>query len=169
MRLAARTTARAETQYLETRHASPYRDTVICEEILKGLDLSVNQAAEVLSGTALIGHRGPNPMSIHDVVEYVTAAKGALDCLKGALSLIPKGEISDKASKEIEKAEKALKASEAATAKSLGYQLCQCTFPPQIMLWKEVDQAFVCPSLSCGRKLARVMHDTEDSWITCRY
>ena len=36
----------------------------------------------------------------------------------------------------IEKAEKALRASEAELAKALGYKLCQCTFPPQIMLSK---------------------------------
>jgi len=107
-------------------------------------------------------------MSIHDVVEYVTAARGALEFLKGALSLIPKGEKSDKASEQIERAEQALRAGEAATAKSLGYGLCQCTFPPQIMPWRESDKAHVCPNSSCGRRLGGPAPDVEDDWITCR-
>jgi hypothetical protein len=87
-------------------------------------------------------------MSIQEVVEYLTAGKGALDLIKGTLSLIPKGEKADKAKEQIERAEQALKASEAAAAKALGYKLCQCTFPPQIMLWKESEGAYVCPECS---------------------
>src|SRR5262249_48823266 len=61
---------------------------------------------------------------------------------------------SDKAvSKQIEKAEAALRASEVELAKTLGYTLCQCTFPPQIMLWKEAEKSHVCPRPECGRRI----------------
>ena len=51
----------------------------------------------------------------------------------------------------LERAEAALKRSDAALAQTLGYQLRQCTFPPQIMLWNEELQQTACPN--CGRKI----------------
>ena len=39
---------------------------------------------------------------------------------------------------------------EAKLAKKLGYELCLCTFPPSVMLWRETEKANVCPS--CGRQ-----------------
>ena len=30
-------------------------------------------------------------------------------------------------------------------------KLCDCTFPPQIMLWQEARKAHVCPNEACGR------------------
>jgi len=39
---------------------------------------------------------------------------------------------------------------EAKLAKQLGYELCLCTFPPSVMLWRETEKASVCPS--CGRQ-----------------
>lgn len=51
----------------------------------------------------------------------------------------------DHLEQEIAKAERLLKASEAAAAKAMGYRLCRCTFPPQIMLWKKTEKVHVCP------------------------
>ena len=51
----------------------------------------------------------------------------------------------------VERAEAALKRSDAPLAQTLGYQLRQCTFPPQIMLWNEELQQTACPN--CGRKI----------------
>ena len=42
-----------------------------------------------------------------------------------------------------------LSLTEAKLAKKLGYELCLCTFPPSVMLWRETEKASVCPS--CGR------------------
>lgn len=44
----------------------------------------------------------------------------------------------------------ALSLTEAKLAKKLGYELCLCTFPPSVMLWREAEKANVCPS--CGRQ-----------------
>jgi hypothetical protein len=90
-----------------------------------------------------------------DVIQYLTAAKTALEVIKGAVTLLPKGSKSEEAREQIELAEKALKASEGAAAKALGYKICQCTFPPQIMLWKEAEGAHVCPNPTCGRRVSK--------------
>ena len=78
--------------------------------------------------------------------------KDSLDLMRAGWSLLPK---SDKKKEEaglaLERAEAALKRSDAALAQTLGYQLCQCTFPPQIMLWNEELQQTACPN--CGRKI----------------
>jgi hypothetical protein len=30
--------------------------------------------------------------------------------------------------------------------------MCQCTFPPQPMLWRQAEGAFVCQNPACGRR-----------------
>ena len=89
------------------------------------------------------------------LTEYLSAAKTALDLFRGIRAELPQGPISEEAGKQIENAAKALKASEAELAKSLGYTLCQCTFPPQIMLSqgrhaKRGDEIFKCSQ--CGKQ-----------------
>jgi hypothetical protein len=62
--------------------------------------------------------------------------KDSLDLVRAGWSLLPKNEKKkEEAGLALERAEAALKRSDAALAQKLGYQLCQCTFPPQIMLW----------------------------------
>jgi hypothetical protein len=90
-----------------------------------------------------------------DVIQYLTAAKTALEVIKGAATLLPKSSKSEEVREQIERAEKALKTSEGAAAKDLGYKICQCTFPPQIMLWKETERAHICPNSTCGRKVTK--------------
>jgi len=48
-------------------------------------------------------------------------------------------------------ADEILKRSDSKLAKELGYELCQCTYPPQIMLWDQKRQAYYCPNPDCGR------------------
>jgi hypothetical protein len=87
-------------------------------------------------------------MALADVVGYLTAAKTALDLLKGVQSELPKGEKADKAQEQITKAESSLKESKAELAKALGFRLCRCEFPPPIMLWNKDQRVHICPS--CG-------------------
>jgi hypothetical protein len=81
---------------------------------------------------------------------FLTAAKTLLDIFKGIRAELPKGPKADQAQAEIEKAEQALRTSEAELAKTLGFRLCRCEFPPQIMLWKEKEGAHICPK--CGHQ-----------------
>jgi hypothetical protein len=70
--------------------------------------------------------------------------------IEGIRAELPKSEKSKQAGQQIEEAEKALQLSEAELAKVLGYRLCSCTFPPEIMLWKEKEKARICAA--CGHR-----------------
>jgi hypothetical protein len=92
-------------------------------------------------------------MESANIIEYLGAAKLVVDLFKAVRSELPKGSRSTQIAAQIERAEQALRASEAKLAKELGYKLCDCTFPPQIMLWHERKQIRICPNRKCGRKL----------------
>ena len=90
-------------------------------------------------------------MGITDLSEYLTAANSALALFRGMREALPAGPKRDEAQQKIEQAEEALEASKAELAKALGYNLCQCTFPPQIMLstgrHPDYDEeVFKCPN-----------------------
>jgi len=86
-----------------------------------------------------------------DIAEYIRVNRDALDLMRGAWSLLPKSEKKFEAEHKLFAAEQALKRSDVALAHKLGYQLCRCTFPPQIMLWHETTKETVCGN--CGRKI----------------
>jgi hypothetical protein len=102
---------------------------------------------------------------------FLTAAKTALDIIKGVRSELPKGPEAERAQQQIEKAESALETSKAEIAKSLGYKLCKCRFPPQVMLWSAAERTNICPA--CGDRNpppveTRQMPDYEPDWIRAR-
>jgi hypothetical protein len=102
---------------------------------------------------------------------YLTAAKTALDIFKGIRSELPKGPDTDKVQQQIERAETALKSGEAELAKSLGFTLCKCKFPPPIMLWSASERTNICPA--CGDRnppppVTRRIPDHEPDWIRAR-
>jgi hypothetical protein len=86
-----------------------------------------------------------------DVIQYFTeffvSAKSALDLYKSVKSELP-NDVATKVQAEIDKAETALENGKAELAKKLGFRLCRCEFPPQIMLWKADIRKNVCPK--CG-------------------
>jgi hypothetical protein len=73
-----------------------------------------------------------------------------LKAMKGWRDLFPKGKERDQIEAKVADAEKRLALAESQIAASLGYRLCQCTFPPQIMLKKGSGDKneVVCPK--CG-------------------
>jgi hypothetical protein len=73
-------------------------------------------------------------MDVPNWATYLSAAKTVLDIFKGIRAEIPQGQKTDEAQRQIEKAEQALRASEAELAKTLGYKLCECTIPPSIIV-----------------------------------
>jgi hypothetical protein len=75
----------------------------------------------------------------------------------------PKGEKRAEIEGKIGVAEAALKRSDVKLARELGLKLCDCTFPPQIMLWKEAEQSLVCPNQACGRRSKRGMHISNEA------
>jgi hypothetical protein len=94
-------------------------------------------------------------MELNEVLGYIQASKGVLDILRTLGGLLPTGPGADAAQQRLGQAEKALRAAEVQLAHSLGYRLCQCTFPPQIMLSKGYHhthnlELFTCPT--CGKQ-----------------
>jgi hypothetical protein len=104
-------------------------------------------------------------------IEYLGALKTTLDIFKALRAEIPSGPKADLAQKQIEKAESALRKAEVQLANGLGYQLCRCTFPPQITLWSKDERTNICPR--CGDKNplpieTRRVPDYEPDWIAVR-
>ena len=75
--------------------------------------------------------------------------KEGLSWAKKAKDKLPDGDQKSSVGESIEQAENAGNLAEAQIAKALGYPLCQCTFPPRIMLSVGYDQQqreqFRCP------------------------
>jgi hypothetical protein len=108
-------------------------------------------------------------MAGQDLMAYLTAAKTALDLIKGIWAELPKGHGAEKAQRQIEQAESALAITKAELAKGLGFRLCQCEFPPQIMLLNAAERKHVCPS--CGNTFPppqRQVADEECEYIRVR-
>lgn len=76
----------------------------------------------------------------------------ALAAVKAAKDLLPTGPKKQAIESAVEEARKALQLAEARIASELDYELCRCTFPPQVMLSK----AGANPTCSlCGNTIDR--------------
>jgi hypothetical protein len=73
---------------------------------------------------------------VAEIASALALGKSALDILKQVKDLLPEGAKKEEATAKLIEAETKLKESQAKTAKELGYKLCQCTFPPSIVLLK---------------------------------
>lgn len=96
----------------------------------------------------------PTPF-IDQLSAWLGAANGTLGLFRGVRDELKRSGATDTApvDRKIEEAEKALSDSDSLLAKALGYHLCQCTMPPQIMLLagrhpSRGDKIFKCPR--CG-------------------
>jgi hypothetical protein len=97
-------------------------------------------------------------MDVIDLEGWLTAAKDGMALLKAAAAVLPKGEKRAEIESKLDAAASAMARSDAKLAKELGGKLCDCTFPPQIMLWKESQKAHVCPNPACGKVQTRGMN-----------
>lgn len=109
-------------------------------------------------------------MDYQDISEYIRLGKDGMELLKSAISYLPKGPKRDEAEKKVLDAEQLLKRSDAKLAKDLGMRLCECTFPPQPMLWKEHEKAYVCQNPDCGRRFSFEPKQVirKSGWVTSR-
>ncbi len=81
------------------------------------------------------------------------AIKDTFSALKTAKELLPDNRNKVEISKTIDEAEHNFKIAEAQIAQGLGYEICQCKFPPVIMTNVENigdTKIFKCPE--CGKK-----------------
>ena len=97
----------------------------------------------------------------------VSLLGSVVSTFKTVIDILPKREKDDALQKLLEVEEK-LQTAQAQTAKGLGYALCRCTWPPQIMLHAgeaEYGEKFRCPE--CGRVVSSDdMPPLNDNWRT---
>ena len=89
---------------------------------------------------------------IQDISDFIQTSRGAVELLKSALSVMPKGGDRDEAERKIQSAEDVLRRRDAKLAQELGMHLRDCTMPPQVMPWRKREQAHMYPNPECGRK-----------------
>ncbi|RBP17183.1 hypothetical protein DFR50_10368 [Roseiarcus fermentans] len=82
---------------------------------------------------------------------WAGAGRLALDLMRTASALMPRGRDSEAIGRSLDEAGRALELASAAMARDLGYPLCRCVFPPKPMLWDNARGAFVCRESGCGR------------------
>ena len=84
----------------------------------------------------------------------VDLLRGALGLVKDVKDVLPEGEKKSVVARTLVEAEKEVRLAEAQIAMALGYTLCQCTFPPQIMLSQgrhaDGDEIWKCSR--CGKQ-----------------
>jgi hypothetical protein len=88
-------------------------------------------------------------MLLEPFKEGISLLQSAVSIISQVKNLLPKDTKSQELHSKLTDAETNLKLSEVAFAKEIGYQLCKCTWPPQIMLSiGEVDygEKYKCPS-----------------------
>jgi predicted RNA-binding Zn-ribbon protein involved in translation (DUF1610 family) len=90
-------------------------------------------------------------MDIESLKAALQLGGQALSLLKSARDLLPKSPQKEAISQKLEEAEKAFRIAEAKAAQELGYPLCKCTWPPQIMLAMKKKLHFKCPE--CGLEI----------------
>ena len=88
----------------------------------------------------------------------MTAVQGALDGLKAARDKLPEGKDKEAVVKKIEEVEHAILHAKAELGESLGFVLCQCTWPAQVMVPVAPSEnaerdLLKCPN--CGKQLSR--------------
>ena len=113
-----------------------------------------------------------------NLAENLELLKSGFDMFRSAIGLAKEsaGALPDEKKKTIEasleSAEQAIRLAEAQIAKSLGFRLCQCTFPPQIMLsvgYRESQEYFRCSS--CNKEWPGppvIIGDRDADWIRAR-
>jgi len=76
----------------------------------------------------------------------------AIGLVKKTQEILPHSQEKEAIERSLNEASKAAKLAEAQIAQALGYHLCKCTFPPQVMLsngYKETNythvEEFICP------------------------
>ncbi len=95
-------------------------------------------------------------MGFDELNTGLDAFRSAVGLAKNTKDLLPEGPQRDAVMEGLEKAERATQLAKAQIAQTLGFPLCRCTFPPQIMLsegrrgsgynrWED----YRCPE--CGR------------------
>ena len=87
-------------------------------------------------------------MNIGALATTFAIGKEAISAMKALQKLFPNSKEKEAATKLLDQAEKSFKIAETEAAKELGYMLCRCTWPPQIMVDKGGRNKWQCSK--CG-------------------
>jgi len=113
--------------------------------------------------------RGGADMADADIhwAQYIKAATEAFVLLKALYPLLPT-QSKDEVETKIEAAERALEMANVALAKSWGFKIHDCAFPPKIMLWDNDKRVRRCPG--CGYEIdpRPQRQDYEDEFLSVR-
>lgn len=92
-------------------------------------------------------------MELLPIVEAFTKGlatiKSAVESLKAAKDPLPVGETKTAITQKIEEVEHAIQLANAEMGQSLGYKLCQCTWPPQVMRSLSYSEEFHTEEVKC--------------------
>ncbi|MDH4195105.1 MAG: hypothetical protein OEW33_12305 [Nitrospirota bacterium] len=99
----------------------------------------------------------------------LTTLKEAIALVHSANNQLPAGEPRKAIQQKIEEAERAIQLGHAAMGQSLGFQLCHCTWPPQVMASSQYSketqvEQFTCPN--CGKTISLPGRQTPGSVVT---
>ncbi len=112
----------------------------------------------------------------HNLLQVLEAYTKGLTNLKEAIALIhsandqlPAGKPRTVIQQKIEEAERAIQIGHAAMGQSLGFQLCHCTWPPQMMTSSRYSEdthveEFTCPN--CKKVLSLTGRQTPGTAVT---
>jgi hypothetical protein len=89
-------------------------------------------------------------MDLKTITDGISLLGTAVSTVKAVVDILPKQD-KEEVSKKLLEVEQQIKAAEAQIASGLGYELCKCTWPPQIMLYAgeaEYGEKVRCPACS---------------------
>ena len=103
-------------------------------------------------------------MDLQTVFETIGGFRNLLGFYKDATSLLPKHK-QDEALQLVSTMEHNFQADNAKLARHLGYILCQCTFPPQIALYRHEQNVRICPECGARYSLKPRVVRSESKWL----
>jgi len=102
----------------------------------------------------------------------VQLARDAVSLFKTLLKdTVPNSTQKEIVEKKFQEAERNFQIAEAEAAQNLGYSICRCTWPPQIMLdtsKEEKEAIFVCPKCKKTEKIVGLIDDDQIDYLRQR-
>jgi hypothetical protein len=102
--------------------------------------------------------REPNILQVLEAfTKGLTVLKEAIGLVHSANDQLPAGESQKAIQQKVEEAERLIQRGHAGVGESLGFQLCHCTWPPQVMASSKYSkethvELFTCPK--CGKSVS---------------
>lgn len=109
----------------------------------------MNKSSGILSpkkGLTMNDQEFINPENIQSIKTFFDISKSLVNFFKQCKESLPIGKNKENVEKEIAIAERQLEVAESEIAQKLGYPICHCKFPPEIMLCHDKGLVYKCPN-----------------------